>query len=194
MSKISKSSPKVQNRKIGDAVTFFVLFLLLSAFAVLDMYQNAKIKRLEAQIAASNRVFGSPNDKELARWFRSIVVAAGAREIPPEPKTVIEDIAWQIAISDLRKSIIRTETAGDVEARALVKKLRRELTIAKENNALRNKQLDALHFVWCNGGCSGGVHRWSENNVTEELVLEAERNTARLRTWLENKQSRENRK
>lgn len=175
-------------------MTFLVLFLLLSASLIIDAFQRAKIKKLEAQIAASNRVFGSPNDKELARWFRSLVSMAGVKEISPEPKTSMEDVAWRIAISDLRKSIIRTETAGDVGARELVKKLRRELTIAKENNALRNKQLDALHFVWCNGGCRGGVHRWSENNVTEELVLEAERNTARLRTWLKNKQFRENRK
>ncbi len=175
-------------------MALFVLFLLLSMSLVIDLFQRAKIKKLEAQIAASNRVFGSPNDKELARWFRSLIGGYGAKEIPPEPKTTMEEIAWRIAISDLRKSIIRAETAGDVEARALVKKLRRELTIAKENNARRNKQLDALHFVWCNGGCSGGVHRWSENNVTEELVLEAERNTARLRTWLKNKEFRENRK
>lgn len=71
--------------------------------------------------------------------------------------------------------------------------LRRQLTFQSENNHQRNLELDALHYVWCNGGCKYGVHRWTEETVTEELVAAAERNTARLRTWLENKQHRDER-
>jgi hypothetical protein len=52
----------------------------------------------------------------------------------------------------------------------------------------KNRELDALHLVWCDGGCSGGVHRWQSKDVlvTEELVETAERNTKRLRTWYDN--------
>lgn len=38
-------------------------------------------------------------------------------------------------------------------------------------------------FRSCSGGCDGG----QSPELTEEIVLEAERNTARLRTWWENK-------
>lgn len=47
----------------------------------------------------------------------------------------------------------------------------------------KNRELDALHLVWCDGGCSSGVHRWSSGLVTEELVAVAERNAKRLRRW-----------
>lgn len=68
--------------------------------------------------------------------------------------------------------------------------LRRQLRFANERNHERNLQLDALHFVWCDGGCSRGVHRWTDEEVTEELVAEAERNTARLRRWLNSRNFR----
>lgn len=47
----------------------------------------------------------------------------------------------------------------------------------------RNVSLDAMHYVWCDGGCKGGTHRWTPQNVTEDVVAEAERNTKRLRHW-----------
>lgn len=64
--------------------------------------------------------------------------------------------------------------------------VKRQLKDAVRNNRERNLELDALHYVWCDGGCKGGVHRWSDGEVTEELVQLAERNTARLRSWFEN--------
>lgn len=48
----------------------------------------------------------------------------------------------------------------------------------------RNQELDALHYVWCSGGCPGGIHRYAhEVPITEELVQLAEKNTRRLRRW-----------
>jgi hypothetical protein len=47
----------------------------------------------------------------------------------------------------------------------------------------KNRELDALHLVWCDGGCSGGMHRWTDEIITGDLVATAERNTARLRRW-----------
>ena len=47
----------------------------------------------------------------------------------------------------------------------------------------KNRELDALHYVWCDGGCPRGVHRWDDVLITRELVEAAERNTRRLRRW-----------
>lgn len=60
--------------------------------------------------------------------------------------------------------------------------------IAELNDTLREKNLalDALHYVWCRGGCPGGVHRYSAAPLTEQHVLLAERNTLRLRRWWNN--------
>lgn len=49
----------------------------------------------------------------------------------------------------------------------------------------KNRALDALHYVWCSGGCKSGTHRWTEQSITESVVEEAERNTRRLRAWFE---------
>lgn len=61
--------------------------------------------------------------------------------------------------------------------------------VAKLNDKLhrKNVKLDALHFVWCDGGCASGVHRFDHGELTEEIVAEAERNALRLRRWLANK-------
>lgn len=40
-----------------------------------------------------------------------------------------------------------------------IRKLKREVTYARECSEKRNRQLDALGMVWCNGGCSGGMAR-----------------------------------
>lgn len=50
----------------------------------------------------------------------------------------------------------------------------------------KNIALDALNFVWCDGGCEGGTHRSTEGVITEEVVLAAEHHAKRLRTWWEN--------
>lgn len=51
--------------------------------------------------------------------------------------------------------------------------------------ARKNLDLDALSFVWCDGGCTSGVHRFSEMILTADMVLRAEQNTKRLRSWYE---------
>jgi hypothetical protein len=79
-----------------------------------------------------------------------------------------------------------TDDAGELEQlREKVRQQRAE--IAHLSGVLREKNLllDALHVVWCNGGCPRGVHRFQDKDVlvTEQLVSAAERNTARLRQW-----------
>jgi len=61
----------------------------------------------------------------------------------------------------------------------------------------KNLALDALYYVWCDGGCQTGILRWQEEHdappVTEEIVQEAERQVARLRKWFNSGQTRRRR-
>jgi len=54
----------------------------------------------------------------------------------------------------------------------------------------RKNQVDAYHHVWCTAAC-GGSMKFPEE-VTEELVKEAEWRTRRLRTWFENNEFKKN--
>lgn len=73
------------------------------------------------------------------------------------------------------------------------KELKRQLTFQRENNERRNRELDALHYVWCSGGCSGGVHRYDgqgPDGITQEIVDAAVLNTERLQQWWAGRQRR----
>lgn len=66
----------------------------------------------------------------------------------------------------------------------------RRMQLAAER---RNLELDALHMVWCDGGCEGGVHRFDgegPEGITQEIVDAAVRNTDRLKRWWANQQGR----
>lgn len=78
------------------------------------------------------------------------------------------------------------------EAKETIKNLQWELTKQRDNNHERNVELDALHYVWCDGGCKSGTHRFTEQTITEEVVLAAERNTKRLRRWYDAAQRKGN--
>lgn len=67
----------------------------------------------------------------------------------------------------------------------------RQLQILQEAQREKNLALDAMFWVWCNGGCRGGVLRWEPGELTEEIVALAERNTKRLRSWLTNRIGKE---
>jgi hypothetical protein len=74
----------------------------------------------------------------------------------------------------------------DDHHRRQMDELRRQLRNATENNALRNKQLDALHMVWCDGGCNGGMHRYTDKLTPDEVldaVAVAEANIVRMKRW-----------
>ena len=82
------------------------------------------------------------------------------------------------------------DAAAPVLAEAVAQKvadLRSQVDHMRQVLERKNRLLDALHVVWCDGGCPGGVHRYQDADVlvTEELVVAAERNTARLRDWYE---------
>ena len=71
-----------------------------------------------------------------------------------------------------------------------VARLKREVGYKDICLRYKNIELDALHKVWCSGGCEGGVHRYHEEELTEDMVILAERNTERLRRWFENRTTR----
>jgi hypothetical protein len=71
----------------------------------------------------------------------------------------------------------------------LVRQQKRQLTIMQESLEKKNRALDAMHYVWCDGGCPGGVHRYKDMKdipLTEDIVRKAEYNVLRLRTWFGN--------
>ena len=79
----------------------------------------------------------------------------------------------------------QSATYREEQLREKNKRLINEL--ARKDEALRKKriQLDAMNWVWCSGGCRGGVRRFVPGEVNEQTVLIAEQNTARLREWWE---------
>ena len=94
---------------------------------------------------------------------------------------------------------VRVSTIDEIDhskqnIRYLEEKLRRQkkdIRAMQESLEHKNKALDALHWVWCSGGCEGGVHRYTEEKLTEEIVKIAEFNTERLRTWFDSKRYRD---
>lgn len=81
---------------------------------------------------------------------------------------------------------VKTVTLPLEELENLKKKNRaqaHEITNLAKALARKNLEVDALHFVWCDGGCYSGIHRYSDVRLTEEMILRAERNTRRMRSW-----------
>lgn len=72
------------------------------------------------------------------------------------------------------------------ELETTVRNQRKQLQIANDSLREKNLSLDALHYVWCDGGCSSGVHRYTKEELTEEIVRRAEREVRRLRSWFIN--------
>jgi hypothetical protein len=83
------------------------------------------------------------------------------------------------------------------DLREQVARLRRD--VGQKDRVLheKNQLLDALGYVWCNGGCNGGLFRFTEPpeksfmKLTAAAVSAVERNTIRLRTWFESRRCRE---
>jgi len=70
------------------------------------------------------------------------------------------------------------------------RKLGKRILEMQEEAHRKNIALDAMWWVWCDGGCSCGTARYSDKELTEEVVQTAEHNVKRLRTWFNNKQFR----
>lgn len=72
-------------------------------------------------------------------------------------------------------------TKPDLLAR--IERYKSQITDLQETLRVKNIALDALHYVWCSGGCGDRL-------LTEELVTSAEHQVQRMRTWLESNQWR----
>lgn len=109
----------------------------------------------------------------------------------PDPKELGEKI--EAACDELeRLQNIQVNVCEPLSPELLeVRRLRGEITILNEKLRKKNIALDAMAWVWCNGGCNGGIYRRSDMQLTEEVVLTAERNTKRLREWYNNRKFRE---
>lgn len=74
-----------------------------------------------------------------------------------------------------------------------IKSQKDEITHLQQTLAHKNKILDAMLYVWCSGGCEGGVNRFTDSiEVTEELVKLAVDNTNRLQSWFSNYKNNSN--
>jgi hypothetical protein len=74
-----------------------------------------------------------------------------------------------------------------------VKTLRADITEKRVALERKNRELDSLHFVWCNGGCGGGVHRFDgkgPDGLNEETVRAAVHNVNRMVTYFNNAEFR----
>ena len=67
-----------------------------------------------------------------------------------------------------------------------IENLRRQLRHANERNHERNLQLDALNFVWCDGGCLKGTRRWQDDELTGEQAIEYAKELALMAVRLQN--------
>ena len=82
------------------------------------------------------------------------------------------------------------------EERAYIQRLKAEIRTMQLALEYRNQQLDAMSWVWCDGGCPTGVHRFDgkgPEGISQEVVDAAVRNTERLQRWWRNHQYRKER-
>lgn len=50
----------------------------------------------------------------------------------------------------------------------------------------KNKELDALGYVWCDGICKDGTYRYTEGELTLEMLQRAQRQVKRMERRLRN--------
>lgn len=100
---------------------------------------------------------------------------------------VVED-----SIREIRAAKDADLVAKELELRELVAKnrrLSREVKQLQDAIEDKNRRLDAMHVIWCTGGCQGGAHRYDgkgPDGITRELVERAIRETTRLVTYYNN--------
>lgn len=117
--------------------------------------------------------------REMLGVYRSIGKAPEGTFVPLAHAVL--ELLDEIDSRDREKSDTLDERTS---MQAEIKNLKHQLTLQRNNNYARNVALDALHFVWCDGGCETGVHRYEHpGSLTQEIVDAAVRNTKRLVSW-----------
>jgi hypothetical protein len=104
------------------------------------------------------------------------------------------DCIW-CGIYQRERDQARSELAQSLtdEERLQIRRLRLEIRRLQLGAEERNRRADALHWVWCDGGCETGVHRFDGRGpeaITQEIVDAAVRNTERLQRWWRARQAR----
>lgn len=84
-------------------------------------------------------------------------------------------------------AVIKALQAENARLREAAQQLRQQISIKDRVLHDKNVALDALGWVWCDGGCKAGVGRFTEFEPTEEAVVIIEHNTKRLRRWFTNR-------
>jgi hypothetical protein len=161
----------------------------VSAFDV-SATAKAWLDAIAAKEASEDAFRDNPQGLPLEPRYREMILAQRAEDDARRAHLAsLRDAPNAGEPDDARIARLRNEKERLLEQ---VRALRREVTTIRKNNEERNRELDALHYVWCDGGCQGGTHRWagSPDDVTEEIVALAERNTKRLRSWFINRQSK----
>lgn len=65
---------------------------------------------------------------------------------------------------------------------------KRQLHWCNEVLERKNKILDSLGYVWCDGGCRGGIFRETFLDIEEKIAI-AEKFQKRLDRWIRNAKS-----
>ncbi len=125
-----------------------------------------------------------PDREMLGRLVRHAWVRWAREQPDPKPSWLV---GWDELDAGQREVDMRIgETVAALVEHDRISVLQNEVRAQQTAAERRNRDLDALHLVWCDGGCPSGVHRYDPDAiVTEEMVAAAERNTARLRRWYE---------
>lgn len=122
----------------------------------------------------------SVKDYRSEQWYTATISAVEFRRFARRVADVTG--AWKAAKRTIR----------DLSTR--IRNLKREVTYAKTRNEERNRMLDALGMVWCDGGCSGGMKRYGDlgfgpsGEVTAEHVGALLRNARRALSWFINRE------
>lgn len=66
------------------------------------------------------------------------------------------------------------DTQLEVAQAKKIERLKQQILKFEHVLHAQNIKLDALHWVWCSGGCQGGTNRWVPGELTEEMLKTAE--------------------
>lgn len=109
----------------------------------------------------------------------------------------LDGLRAQLASLQSERDMLHAQlTRMQAESNAALEKHRRverECQHAQRACHFKNLMLDALYWVWCDGGCEKGMARFGLGHrgpLTEEVIQLAESNTRRMRRWFVNAESR----
>lgn len=149
---------------------------VLQKYGLLDEFFDYSLQKDCIEILCKALVSTRAKNKKL-KWRIKLLSKQAASEVV------------EVADQMIRAARAERWTYDDEIVKTLAdrnRNLQREINIMREALEEKNLKLDSMHYVWCDGGCPGGTHRYDgkgPESITEEIVTRAERNVRRLRTW-----------